>query len=166
MTETNSDPSPVIDTASGDVPEVRPDSTVTPGVNPDAVNVDPNVNTEPAAPVTFDDAGNLVYDEGKQQSLSDAMREQWTGLLGDLTKAGQAALDAGAQYYLPQFARVAMLSASTDPKIKSLADRERRHLQGQLLMMAGKVGIPLQQKQEKRLLQITDMLLGIALKAI
>jgi hypothetical protein len=105
-----------------------------------------------------------IPDTAKHQQLTDQIVPLLVAELGDVVRAGQAALTEAANYYAPLIATQALLETSADPQIRARAVGHRRHLQGQMLMGAGARAIGLQQSQEQTALKVLNVALAFGMK--
>jgi hypothetical protein len=117
------------------------------------------MGTEPK-PVTSVDPQQL-------QSTGDNIRQTFVDAIADLTGTAREALAQAADYFVPLIAEQTLLQQqATTPAAQVLAARNKRHLEGRLLMQAGQYGIQLEQRQESRLLGIVDALIASGSKLI
>jgi hypothetical protein len=105
-----------------------------------------------------------MVDPGKEKEITAQITDTFRDGLADTLGVARETLAEGAAYFAPMIARQALLQTSADPKVSARAAGHLRHLKGQLLMRAGERGIPLQQRQEQRVLGVMTTVLAIAVR--
>jgi hypothetical protein len=105
-----------------------------------------------------------MVDPKREKEITAQITDTFRDGLADTLGVARETLAEGAAYFAPMIARQALLQTSADPKVSARAAGHLRHLKSQLLMRAGERGIPLQQRQEQRVLGVMTTVLAIAVR--
>jgi hypothetical protein len=96
------------------------------------------------------------------QDVKDVLMQAMADTL-DLAKA---TLNDFADYYAPRIAQQAILAASPDPEVATVAKRNIRHLRAQATMDAGRFGVALQQRHELALGAIIQTIVAAGIASL
>lgn len=129
-----------------------------PQMNPAAAATQRNAAADPLV--------TTQVDQNRVQLTIDAMRDELLSELSDALGQGKEQLQTFVDYALPRMARLAVLSQSDDQNVATLAKRQLRHLNVQLIADAGTYGVQLQQRFEQRVVGVLNFVLGIAIGAL